>query len=270
MVLPKISQCGVPPAGWCAAHDPPRNAATVSNSRTFRTSIVANTYSAIAGSCPNTLHSAMPHGSDGRSIMSIPAVAACSSLSRGASGKSDRQICPTRISASASAGISRCVSVSSARTVGSSFSVILPRMRGATRAARDVDEERRGLHHPQPALIDQPFGLGAERGADRHRVALRQHVVELAEQIDALDPVARLARTAVGGEDAAAERGGAARRLPSDPAQADDAERTSTDLAVPRAAVHPTRRPGGAQAEVALDLAKTVAPEQHTHQHLVG
>ena len=135
IVLPSSSPCGDPPAGWCAAQDPPRNAVTVSTSLWVNASVVISTYSAIAGSWPKTLHSVMPRGRDGRSIMSTPAVAACSSLSRGASGKSDRQIWPTTISASASAGISRCTSVSSARTLASNFSVILPRMRGATRAA---------------------------------------------------------------------------------------------------------------------------------------
>src|SRR3954453_1586435 len=79
----------------------------------------------------------MPGGSDSVSIMSMPGDAACRSLSRGAFGKSGRQIWPTTISASPSAGIMRCMSLRSARTTGSSiFSRIFPRMRGATRAAR--------------------------------------------------------------------------------------------------------------------------------------
>src|SRR3954452_17014243 len=312
IVLPKISPCGEPRAGWCAAQEPPRNAVTASNSRRLSASIVAKTYSAIAGSWPKTLHSPMPRGRDGRSIMSTPAVAACSSLSRGASGKSDRQICPTTISASASAGISRCMSVSSARMFVSSFSVILPRMRGATRAAspprnsvfmangqssnrrhdidqrvatheavdvvrhlvpappdhagsparamrrhddirqfvkwvsrwaalrfgrarvlppdidrgasdraiaqrrvkrvlvddratRDVDEKRRALHRPKPAGIDQPLSLRAECGADRHRVAERQHLVERRKRVDPLDAVTRRTRAAIGGQYMTAE-----------------------------------------------------------------
>src|SRR4051794_7757180 len=79
----------------------------------------------------------MPRGNDSVSIMSIPAVAACKSLSCGASGKSGRQMCPTTISASPSAGIIRVVSLRSARMTSlSSFSRILAMMRGATRAAR--------------------------------------------------------------------------------------------------------------------------------------
>ncbi len=135
MVLPNTSPCADPPAGWWAAQDPPRNAVTVSKSRWVKASIVISTYSAIAGSWPKTLHRVIPRGRDGRSIMSTPAVAACSTLSRGASGKSGRQMWPTTISASANAGIRRCVSVRSARAVGSTSSVILARMRGATRAA---------------------------------------------------------------------------------------------------------------------------------------
>src|SRR6266496_726812 len=122
-------------AGWWAAQDPPRKLVTVSKSRWVRASIVISTYSAIAGSWPKALHRMMPRGRDGRSIMSTPAVAACSSFSRGTSGKSARQMWPTMISASANAGIRRCVSVRSAREVGSTSSVILARMRGATRAA---------------------------------------------------------------------------------------------------------------------------------------
>src|SRR4051794_20741998 len=79
----------------------------------------------------------MPRGNDSVSIMSIPAVAACKSLSRDASGKSGRQIWPTTISASANAGIIRCMSLRSARITGSSsLSRILAMMRGATRAAK--------------------------------------------------------------------------------------------------------------------------------------
>src|SRR3954468_4981443 len=79
----------------------------------------------------------MPRGNDSVSIMSIPAVAACKSLSCGASGKSGLQIWPTTILASANAGIIRCVSLRSARITGSSsLSRILAMMRGATRAAK--------------------------------------------------------------------------------------------------------------------------------------
>src|SRR5947207_2461637 len=64
MVLPKISPCGEPPAGWCPAHDPARNFVTLSKSRSVRASSVIITYSAIAGSWPNTLHRVMPRGND--------------------------------------------------------------------------------------------------------------------------------------------------------------------------------------------------------------
>ena len=40
IVFPNISPWGDPPAGWCAAHDPSRNAITVSTSMWVRLSVV--------------------------------------------------------------------------------------------------------------------------------------------------------------------------------------------------------------------------------------
>src|SRR4029077_15347455 len=107
------------------------------------------------------------------------------------------------------------------------------------RAARDVDQKRRALHQPEPAGIDQPLGLGAKRGADRHRVAERQHLVELGKRIDPLDTVAGFARAAIGGEYSAPEHGGAPCHFLADAAEPDDAERAAADLAMRRAAMNP-------------------------------
>ena len=65
--------------------------------------------------------------------------------------------------------------------------------------------------------------VSAER-VQRDGVAFRQHPVELGEREDALDPGFGVARAAVGGEDAAAERRRAPRHLAPDPAKPDDAQ----------------------------------------------
>src|SRR5438105_3112402 len=105
------------------------------------------------------------------------------------------------------------------------------------RAARDADQNGGRLHQPEAARVDQPRRLGAERGAHRHGVALWQHIVELGHRDHALDPRLRLARAAVGGEDADAERRRPPRHLAPDPAITDDAERRTPDLAMRRAAL---------------------------------
>src|SRR5207248_10498226 len=87
---------------------------------------------------------------------------------------------------------------------------------------------------------------------------------------DALDAVTRCTRAAVSGQHAAAEHGGAARHLLPDPAEPDDAERVTADLAMRRAAMHPARAPRRMQPEIALDFAEAVAPDQHDHQHVFG
>src|SRR6266850_692394 len=135
-VLPITSRCGEPPNCWLAPQDPSRNDVTVSNSRCIKTSIVMITYSAIAGSWPNTLQTVTPFGIASRSIWSRPAATDCNRRSRGAGGKPSRQIWPTTISASASNGAKRTMSLSSARILVSSGVFTLARMRGATEAAK--------------------------------------------------------------------------------------------------------------------------------------
>jgi len=73
--------------------------------------------------------------------MSIPAVAACSSFSRGATEPA----------------VAQC---------------LVQRVLIHDRAASDVDQERIGLHQRQPARVDQPGRLRPERGAQCDRVAL--------------------------------------------------------------------------------------------------
>jgi hypothetical protein len=60
------------------------------------------TYSAIAGSWPNTLQIVTPFGTALVSRRSSPAATDCSRRRRGAGGNPARQIWPTTISASAS------------------------------------------------------------------------------------------------------------------------------------------------------------------------
>src|SRR5579885_2356717 len=377
-VLPMISPCvGPPPAPPPVDHTPPRNAATMSMSRCCHASIVISTYSAIACSWPETLHTVTPAGNDGTSIKSSPAATDCSSLTRGAAGKSFFQMWLTTISASASSGISRCASSRSNSTDTSSFSVVLARIashtpgrapklprntvfiaglsgsrnhvdqalaaheaadivgnlvpapphhaggpagivrgdddvgepveivaraapvgllrgrvlpphveRGAGdgavaqrcvervlvhhRAARNVDEIRARLHQREPARVDEPRGLRAERGAQRQRVAQRQHLVEPVERIDALDPGIGRTLAAVGGEDAAAEGGGAARHLAPDPAVADDAEGRAAQFAVRRAPLDPACAPRAALAELTGNLEQAVMQGKRGHHHVFG
>src|SRR5205823_11013701 len=93
---------------------------------------------------------------------------------------------------------------------------------------------------------------------------------ECRQRIDALNAVVGLAWAAVRGKDMAAESGGTARHLSPDPTEPDDPQCRSADLAMRRAAVDPARRPGRAQAEIALDLAEAMAPGEHDHQHVFG
>src|SRR5215472_6950279 len=377
-VLPKISPCGwPPPAPPPAVQGPVRKLVTISTRRCDSASIVIRQYSAIACSWPSTLQTVTPPGSAGTSIRSSPAATDCSNLRRGASGKSGFQTWLTTISASASAGIRRCVSPISKSTVGSIGSVTLPRIalatsgrapklprndtfianplgggdqvdeavaareaakvvgdlvpaathhaagparimrrdddvgqrvkrmtraapvglgrrrvlppdidRGAAEpvlgqrgikrvlvddlAARDVDEERAGLHQRQPPRVEQICRFRPQRGADRDRVAARQHLVERGERVDALDLGIRRTRAAVGGDNAAAERRGAARYLAPDAAIADDAERRAAHLAMRDAALHPARRPRAALAELAGNLEEAVMQRQHRHDHKFG
>jgi hypothetical protein len=76
------------------------------------------TYSAIAGSWPNTLQTVSPRGTAGRSTWSSPAAIDCSRRNRGAAGNPERQIWPTTMSASASSGAKPLVSLSPARNLG--------------------------------------------------------------------------------------------------------------------------------------------------------
>src|SRR5262249_44906333 len=101
------------------------------------------------------------------------------------------------------------------------------------------------LHQREAPGVDQPFGLGTERGADDDDVAFRQHAVELGERIDARDAIAELAGAAVGGDYAAAEHRCTPRHLAADPAEPDNSHGLVADLAVRRAAMDPARRPGG-------------------------
>src|ERR1700680_3867868 len=133
IVLPRISPCvGPPPAPPPVDQTPPRKAAAMSISRCCHAGAVSITYSAIACSWPATLHTVTPRGSDGTSIRSMPAATDCSSLTRGAGGKSFFQIWLTTISASAKAGIRRCESSRSNSTEVSSFSVVLARIASQT------------------------------------------------------------------------------------------------------------------------------------------
>src|SRR5438270_6562615 len=137
MLRPSTSPCGGPPPNCgLATHEPARNAVTPSNRRWVKASIVMMTYSAIAGSWPNTLQTVTPFGTAAVSRRSSPAATDCSRRRRGAGGNEDRQICPTTISACASNGASCAVSCSSWRIELSSGVVTLARIRGATLAAK--------------------------------------------------------------------------------------------------------------------------------------
>src|SRR5712691_10917283 len=137
-------------------------------------------------------------------------------------------------------------------------------------AARDVDEERCRLHQREAACIDQPGGLGAERGAQRHGVAFGQHAVELGQREDALDAGLRLARAAVRGEDAHAKRRRTPRHLPPDPAIADDTERRAANLAVRHAAFNPAGAPRGALAKLAGNLDEPMIEGEPHHHDVFG
>src|SRR5712692_645026 len=137
-------------------------------------------------------------------------------------------------------------------------------------AACDVDEERGRLHQRKAAGVDQPGGLGPERGAQRHGVAFGQHPVEFGQREDSFDNGLGGTRAAVRGQNANAKRRRAPRHLTPDTAIADNAERRAAHLAMRRAALDPAGAPGGALAELAGNLDEPVMEGEPHHHDVFG
>src|SRR5712691_4450167 len=137
-------------------------------------------------------------------------------------------------------------------------------------AACDVDEERGRLHQRKAAGVDQPGGLGPERGAQRHGVAFGQHPVELGQREDSFDNGLGGTRAAVRGQNANAKRRRAPRHLLPDAAIADNTERRAANLAVRHAALDPAGAPRGALAELAGDLDEPMIEGEPHHHDVFG
>jgi hypothetical protein len=118
-------------------------------------------------------------------------------------------------------------------------------------AARGVDQIRRGLHEPERALVDVVVRLGQERYVERDEVRLTEESVALAVD-DAQVALGLEVADGIVVEHAHGEALGAPGDGPADPAEPENAERLSVDVATQEQHQAPLRELAGPREGVRL------------------